>query len=50
MYSRMSALSSATSTRSLPAGPLADVGSPAEIHRSANPDVRRFLAGELREI
>jgi hypothetical protein len=26
------------------------VGTPAEIHRSANPDVRRFLAGELREI
>jgi len=31
-------------------GKFADVGTPAEIHRSANPDVRRFLAGELREI
>ncbi len=31
-------------------GEFADVGTPAEIHRSANPDVRRFLAGELREI
>jgi phospholipid/cholesterol/gamma-HCH transport system ATP-binding protein len=31
-------------------GNFADVGTPAEIHRSANPDVRRFLAGELREI
>jgi phospholipid/cholesterol/gamma-HCH transport system ATP-binding protein len=31
-------------------GSFADVGTPAEIHRSANPDVRRFLAGELREI
>ncbi len=31
-------------------GTFADVGTPAEIHRSANPDVRRFLAGELREI
>ena len=31
-------------------GRFADVGTPAEIHRSANPDVRRFLAGELREI
>jgi phospholipid/cholesterol/gamma-HCH transport system ATP-binding protein len=31
-------------------GKFADVGPPAEIHRSANPDVRRFLAGELREI
>jgi len=31
-------------------GQFADVGTPAEIHRSANPDVRRFLAGELREI
>ena len=29
-------------------GRFADVGTPAEIHRSANPDVRRFLAGELR--
>jgi phospholipid/cholesterol/gamma-HCH transport system ATP-binding protein len=28
-------------------GRFADVGTPAEIHRSANPDVRRFLAGEL---
>ena len=31
-------------------GNFADIGTPAEIHRSANPDVRRFLAGELREI
>ncbi|HEY7655189.1 MAG TPA: ATP-binding cassette domain-containing protein [Methylomirabilota bacterium] len=31
-------------------GRFADVGTPAEIHRSANPNVRRFLAGELREI
>jgi phospholipid/cholesterol/gamma-HCH transport system ATP-binding protein len=31
-------------------GRFADVGTPAEIHRSANPGVRRFLAGELREI
>ena len=31
-------------------GRFADVGTPAEIHRSAHPDVRRFLAGELREI
>ena len=31
-------------------GNFADMGTPAEIHRSANPDVRRFLAGELREI
>jgi phospholipid/cholesterol/gamma-HCH transport system ATP-binding protein len=31
-------------------GDNADMGTPAEIHRSANPDVRRFLAGELREI
>jgi phospholipid/cholesterol/gamma-HCH transport system ATP-binding protein len=31
-------------------GHFADQGTPAEIHRSANPDVRRFLAGELREI
>ncbi|HKX03405.1 MAG TPA: ATP-binding cassette domain-containing protein [Methylomirabilota bacterium] len=31
-------------------GSFADVGTPAEIHRSAHPDVRRFLAGELREI
>lgn len=30
-------------------GTFADVGTPAEIHRSTNPDVRRFLAGELRE-
>jgi phospholipid/cholesterol/gamma-HCH transport system ATP-binding protein len=29
-------------------GRFADVGTPAEIHRSANPDVRKFLAGELR--
>jgi phospholipid/cholesterol/gamma-HCH transport system ATP-binding protein len=29
-------------------GRFADMGTPAEIHRSANPDVRRFLAGELR--
>jgi phospholipid/cholesterol/gamma-HCH transport system ATP-binding protein len=31
-------------------GQFADQGTPAEIHRSANVDVRRFLAGELREI
>ena len=31
-------------------GRFADVGTPAEIHRSVNPGVRRFLAGELREI
>jgi phospholipid/cholesterol/gamma-HCH transport system ATP-binding protein len=30
-------------------GQFADQGTPAEIHRSANPAVRRFLAGELRE-
>jgi phospholipid/cholesterol/gamma-HCH transport system ATP-binding protein len=30
-------------------GRFADMGSPAEIERSANPDVQRFLAGELRE-
>jgi phospholipid/cholesterol/gamma-HCH transport system ATP-binding protein len=30
-------------------GRFADVGTPAEIHRSSNADVRRFLAGELRE-
>ena len=29
-------------------GRFVDVGSPAEIHRSTNPDVRKFLAGELR--
>ena len=29
-------------------GQFADQGTPAEIHRSANPDVRRFLAGDLR--
>ena len=29
-------------------GRFADVGSPAELHRSTNPDVRRFVAGELR--
>ncbi len=29
-------------------GQFADKGTPAEIHRSANPDVRKFLAGELR--
>jgi phospholipid/cholesterol/gamma-HCH transport system ATP-binding protein len=29
-------------------GQFADMGTPAEIHRSSNPDVRRFLAGELR--
>jgi hypothetical protein len=27
-----------------------DVGAPAQIHRSTNADVRRFLAGELRQI
>jgi len=31
-------------------GQFADQGTPSEIHLSANPDVRRFLAGELREI
>ncbi|HEV8226074.1 MAG TPA: ATP-binding cassette domain-containing protein [Methylomirabilota bacterium] len=30
-------------------GRFADVGTPAEIRASASPDVRRFLAGELRE-
>jgi phospholipid/cholesterol/gamma-HCH transport system ATP-binding protein len=30
-------------------GRFADVGTPAAIRASANPDVRRFLAGELRE-
>ena len=30
-------------------GRFADVGTPAEIRASTNPDVRRFLAGELRE-
>lgn len=30
-------------------GRFADLGTPAEIHASSNPDVRRFLAGELRE-
>ena len=30
-------------------GRFADMGTPAEIHRSGNPDVREFLAGELRE-
>jgi phospholipid/cholesterol/gamma-HCH transport system ATP-binding protein len=29
-------------------GRFADMGTPAEIHRSAHPDVRKFLAGELR--
>jgi phospholipid/cholesterol/gamma-HCH transport system ATP-binding protein len=29
-------------------GLIADIGTPAEVHRSANPDVRKFLAGELR--
>jgi phospholipid/cholesterol/gamma-HCH transport system ATP-binding protein len=29
-------------------GRFADIGTPAEIHRSENPDVRKFLAGELR--
>jgi phospholipid/cholesterol/gamma-HCH transport system ATP-binding protein len=29
-------------------GQFADMGTPAEIHRSSNPDVRKFLAGELR--
>ena len=29
-------------------GRFAGLGPPAEIHRSENPDVRRFLAGELR--
>jgi phospholipid/cholesterol/gamma-HCH transport system ATP-binding protein len=31
-------------------GNFADMGTPAEIHRSAKTHVRRFLAGELREI
>jgi phospholipid/cholesterol/gamma-HCH transport system ATP-binding protein len=31
-------------------GQFADQGTPAEIHRSTNVDVRRFLTGELREI
>lgn len=31
-------------------GRIADRGTPAEIHHSANADVRKFLAGELREI
>jgi phospholipid/cholesterol/gamma-HCH transport system ATP-binding protein len=30
-------------------GRFADLGTPAEIRASPNPDVRRFLAGELRE-
>jgi len=30
-------------------GRFADMGTPAEIHRSANQDVQKFLAGELRE-
>jgi phospholipid/cholesterol/gamma-HCH transport system ATP-binding protein len=30
-------------------GRFAEVGTPAEVRASANPDVRRFLAGELRE-
>jgi phospholipid/cholesterol/gamma-HCH transport system ATP-binding protein len=30
-------------------GRFADVGTPGEIRASSNPDVRRFLAGELRE-
>ena len=30
-------------------GRFADMGTPAEIRGSANADVRRFLAGELRE-
>ena len=34
----------------LVAGRFADIGAPAEIHCSAHPDVRRFLAGELPEI
>jgi len=29
-------------------GRFADMGTPAEMRRSANPDVRKFLAGELR--
>ena len=29
-------------------GRFADIGTPAEIHLSSNPDVRKFLAGELR--
>src|SRR6266851_7479350 len=30
-------------------GRIADIGTPAEMRASSNPDVRRFLAGELRE-
>ena len=30
-------------------GRFADIGTPAEIRVSANSDVRRFLAGDLRE-
>jgi len=30
-------------------GQFADMGTPAEIHRSVNPNVRNFLAGEMRE-
>jgi ABC-type transporter Mla maintaining outer membrane lipid asymmetry ATPase subunit MlaF len=30
-------------------GRFADVGTPTEIRHSANADVQRFLAGELRE-
>jgi phospholipid/cholesterol/gamma-HCH transport system ATP-binding protein len=30
-------------------GRFADLGTPGEIRASSNPDVRRFLAGELRE-
>jgi phospholipid/cholesterol/gamma-HCH transport system ATP-binding protein len=29
-------------------GQFADIGTPAEIHRSSKPEVRKFLAGELR--
>jgi phospholipid/cholesterol/gamma-HCH transport system ATP-binding protein len=29
-------------------GRFADIGTPAEIHRSSHPDVQKFLAGELR--
>jgi phospholipid/cholesterol/gamma-HCH transport system ATP-binding protein len=29
-------------------GRFADIGTPAEIHRSTSPDVQKFLAGELR--
>ena len=30
-------------------GRFADMGTPAEIHRSSSPAVKKFLAGDLRE-